>query len=79
MKRMSTLPTQRAWLKLPSQSSGVTFTYLMILASYPSVKPDRMIIRFVKKHGNLSRDITPTQTSDLVKQVAKQYPSQHIA
>lgn len=65
---------EKVWLDLPSQSSGVTFNYLLILAGYPSVKPDRMITRFVKKHGDLSRDLTPRQTSDLIKQVAKLYP-----
>lgn len=64
---------KRAWLKLPSQSSGVTFNYFMILAGYISVKPDRMIIRFVEKHAGLTREISPMETADLIKQVAKLY------
>lgn len=65
---------KKAWLRLPSQSSGVTFNYLLILAGYPSVKPDRMIIRFVKKHGGITKELTPMETGDLIKQVAKLYP-----
>jgi hypothetical protein len=65
---------KKAWLKLPSQSSGVTFNYLLILAGYPSVKPDRMIIRFVEKQGGITRDLTPMETGDLIRQVAKLYP-----
>lgn len=65
---------KKVWLRLPSQSSGVTFNYLLILAGYPSVKPDRMIIRFVEKHAGLTREITPMEAADLIKQVAKLYP-----
>jgi hypothetical protein len=65
---------ESVWLDLPSQSSGVTFNYLLILAGYSSVKPDRMIIRFVKEHGGVTRKLTPRQTGDLIKQVAKLYP-----
>lgn len=65
---------KKAWLRLPSQSSGVTFNYLLILAGYPSVKPDRMIIRFVEKHGGITGDLTPMETGDLIKQVATLYP-----
>ena len=65
---------KETWLKLPSQSSGVTFNYFLILAGYPSVKPDRMIIRFVKKHGVISREMTTMETGDLIKQAAKLYP-----
>lgn len=36
------------WKKLPSQSSGVTYNYLLILAGLPSVKPDRMVLRFLE-------------------------------
>lgn len=65
---------KKVWLRLPSQSSGVTFNYFLILAGYPSVKPDRMIIRFVKEHGGLTRALTPMQTGELIKQAAELYP-----
>lgn len=35
------------WKQLPSQRSGVTFNYFLILAGLPSVKPDRMVLRFL--------------------------------
>jgi hypothetical protein len=41
------------WLDLPSQSSGVTYDYLLILAGFQSVKPDRMVIRFIKEYAGL--------------------------
>lgn len=40
-------PVHDRWKNLPSQSSGVTFNYLLILAGLPSVKPDRMVLRFL--------------------------------
>ncbi|SDP63316.1 hypothetical protein SAMN04487914_1227 [Arthrobacter sp. ok909] len=66
-----------AWLKLPSQSSGVTFNYFLILSGFQSVKPDRMVIRFVKEHAGLEgTQLTPMQTAELIKQVAELYPTQ---
>lgn len=38
---------RKAWLALPSQRSGVTYHYLLILAGYDSVKPDRWVNRFI--------------------------------
>jgi len=64
---------KKTWLKLPSQSSGVAFNYFLLLAGYPWVKPDCMIIRFVQKHAGLTRELTPMETADLFKQVAKLY------
>lgn len=40
-------PVHTGWKCLPSQSSGVTYNYLLILAGLPSVKPDRMVLRFL--------------------------------
>lgn len=68
---------KKTWLCLPSQSSGVTFNYFLILCGFQSVKPDRMIIRFVQEHAGLGgKDITPMQTAELIGQVADQYPTQ---
>lgn len=39
-------PIHNAWKRLPSQRSGVTYSYLLLLAGLPSVKPDRMVLRF---------------------------------
>ncbi|MCU6480467.1 hypothetical protein [Arthrobacter sp. A2-55] len=64
-----------AWRKLPSQSSGVTFNYFLILAGFQSVKPDRMVLRFVEEHVGGGRTLTPMQTADLIKAVAQAYPT----
>lgn len=66
-----------AWLSLPSQKSGVTYNYLLILAGFQSVKPDRMVIRFVEEHAGLDGEtLTPTETADLIQRVAELYPTQ---
>lgn len=66
-----------AWLGLPSQRSGVTYNYLLILAGFQSVKPDRMVIRFVAKHTGLdAKKLTPMETAELITQVAELYPTQ---
>lgn len=66
-----------AWLHLPSQRSGVTFNYLLILAGFQSVKPDRMVIRFIEEHSELGgRRLTPTEAAELIKKVAELYPTQ---
>ena len=60
-----------AWLDLPSQRSGVTCNYLLILAGFQPVKPDRMVIRFVAKHAGLdAKELTPMVTAELITQVA---------
>lgn len=68
---------KKAWLDLPSQSSGVTYNYLLILAGFQSVKPDRMVIRFVAEHAGLdAKKLTPMETAELIMQVAELYPTQ---
>lgn len=68
---------KKVWLSLPSQSSGVTFNYFVILAGYQSVKPDRMINRFIEKHTGLtSRQIGVNQATDMIRRVADAYPTQ---
>lgn len=69
-------PVKNAWLRLPSQSSGVTYNYFLILDGFQSVKPDRMVIRFVEEHACLSTAITPLQTAELIKKVAELYPTE---
>jgi hypothetical protein len=66
-----------AWLDLPSQRSGVTYNYLFILAGFQSVKPDRMVIRFIKQHAVLrDGDLTTSEAAALIKQVAELYPTE---
>lgn len=68
---------ESVWLDLPSQSSGVTYDYLLILAGFQSVKPDRMVIRFIKEHAGLDgKRITPKQAGALIREVAELYPTQ---
>lgn len=68
---------KKVWLQLPSQSSGVTFNYFVILAGYQSVKPDRMIYRFIETHTGLtSRHIGVAQATDLIRRIADAYPTQ---
>lgn len=76
-KKESRKKLKDAWLDLPSQKSGVTYNYLLILAGFQSVKPDRMVIRFVAKHAGLdAKKLTPMETADLIQKVAELYPTQ---
>jgi hypothetical protein len=68
---------KNAWIHLPSQRSGVTYNYLLILAGFQSVKPDRMVTRFIKEHAELGeRELTPFEAADLIRQVAELYPTE---
>lgn len=68
---------KKTWLKLPSQSSGITFDYFLILAGLQSVKPDRMVVKFVREHTGInSSDLDTVIVSDLIKRVAAAYPTQ---
>jgi hypothetical protein len=64
------------WLKLPSRSSGVTFNYLLILTGFQSVKPDRMVMRFIEEHAGLEHNLTPMAAAGLISQVADLYPTE---
>jgi hypothetical protein len=76
-KKESREKLKKAWLDLPSQGSGVTYNYLLILAGFQSVKPDRMVIRFVAEHSGLdAKKLTPMETAELIAQVAELYPTQ---
>jgi hypothetical protein len=62
-------PVEAAWLALPSQSSGITWRYMCILAGLPDVKPDRMIRRFVANALRLD-DVTTYRAHQAVLHVA---------
>lgn len=64
-------PVYRMWKKLPSQSSGVTYNYLLILAGMPSVKPDRMILRFLADALGEDSDLSPDKAVELITETAK--------
>jgi hypothetical protein len=68
---------KKVWLDLPSQRSGVTFNYLLILAGFQSVKPDRMVIRFVRENAELGdRRFSENEAAALIKEVAELYPTE---
>lgn len=64
-------PVHRAWKRLPSQSSGVTYNYLLILAGMPSVKPDRMIFRFLAQALGEETELDGQRAVELMTQTAK--------
>ncbi|MGP5071344.1 hypothetical protein ACTXI0_02945 [Arthrobacter rhombi] len=62
----------RKWKGLPSQSSGITFNYVLILAGRPSIKVDRMVRRFVFQALNHStNDVSNDQILALLERVAE--------
>lgn len=66
-----------AWQNLPSQSSGITFNYFLILAGYQSVKPDRMILKFLADHTDLEvTEMSKAKVTDLISRVANAYPTE---
>lgn len=68
---------EKTWLELTSQRSGVTFNYFVVLAGYQSVKPDRMIYRFIEKHTGLtSRQLGTRRATELIRRVADAYPTE---
>lgn len=58
------------WKRLPSQSSGVTYNYLLLLAGLPSVKPDRMVLRFLRRALGDEVDIDTGRAVELITAAA---------
>ena len=58
------------WRRLPSQSSKVTYYYLLILAGLPSVKPDRMVLRFLERALGASIEIDTERAVQLISAAA---------
>ncbi len=63
-------PVHDAWKKLPSQRSGVTYNYLLLLAGLPSVKPDRMVLRFLELAIGTDVTLTGDRVIELVMAAA---------
>ncbi len=63
-------PIHDAWKKLPSQGSGVTYSYMLLLAGLPSVKPDRMVLRFLALALGTHVTMTTDRAMDLVMAAA---------
>lgn len=63
-------PVHTAWKKLPSQSSGITYNYMLILTGLPSVKPDRMVLRFLGTALGEHSPLTPQRAVELITATA---------
>jgi len=64
-------PVRDFWLKLPSQSSGVTYNYLLILAGEQSVKPDRWVLKFLDDVLDEGKHISECDAVELVSRAAE--------
>lgn len=60
----------KQWLAIPGQSSGLTWSYFLMLIGIPGVKADRMIIRFVTSALERKKQVFPKDASRLIEQVA---------
>lgn len=63
-------PVHTGWRRLPSQSSGVTYNYLLILAGLPSIKPDRMVLRFLAAALGADSELGTDKAVELLGQTA---------
>lgn len=63
-------PVHDGWKRLPSQSSGVTYNYLLLLAGLPSVKPDRMVLRFLARALGADAELTTGRAVELITAAA---------
>ncbi|QEH93492.1 heme peroxidase [Dermacoccus abyssi] len=57
-------PVKSAWLGIPGQRSGLTWTYFLMLAGVPGVKADRMVTRYIARV--LDRVVDPHEAALLV-------------
>lgn len=64
-------PVLDRWTRLPSQSSKVTYHYLLILIGLPSVKPDRMVLRFLERALGPTADLSTDRAVQLISAAAK--------
>jgi len=63
-------PVKKEWLGIPGQSSGLTWTYFLMLCGVPGVKADRMVLRFVR--SAVGEDTDAREAAQLVEAVAEQ-------
>jgi hypothetical protein len=65
---------ERAWRGVVSQSSGITWSYFLMLAGHDGVKVDRMILRYVSRAvGADGATLSPERSRALVTDVAAQF------
>ena len=63
---------KKSWLTVPGQRSGVTWTYVLMLAGVSGVKADRAIVRYVARILDVPVDEVPAATaSELIRDVAE--------
>lgn len=60
-------PVAKRWLKIPGQSSGLTWNYFLMLCGLPGVKADRMVTRFTG--DAVGRAVGQSEASALVEAV----------
>lgn len=63
-------PVRSGWLQLKSQSASVTYNYLLMLAGMPSIKPDRMVLRFLARVLGEDTEVSPERAVKLLTETA---------
>ena len=64
------------WLyEIPGQRSGISWRYLLMLSGSPGVKPDRMVLRFLKRIGV---DASIVTAEDFVEIIVQKINLPHI-
>ncbi|SEE22622.1 hypothetical protein SAMN04488554_1846 [Ruania alba] len=61
---------KRQWLSLHGQRSGITWRYMLMLAGVAGVKPDRMILRFIRQETELGQ-LRTDEAAAVVTEAAK--------
>lgn len=61
-----------AWRAIKGQGSGITWTYMLLLAKIDGIKPDRMIHRFITTATNTS--VTNAEAIELLTAVRNELP-----
>jgi hypothetical protein len=57
---------ERQWIRhIPGQKSGISWRYVLMLAGKAGVKPDRMILSFMKRM-DVPKGVTPEKYVDLI-------------
>ena len=58
---------EKLWRQLPGQRSGISWSYFLMLAGLPNVKPDRWVCRFIAQALGISAgDVSPGRATELL-------------
>ncbi|RSZ61915.1 hypothetical protein EAH68_10535 [Corynebacterium hylobatis] len=63
-------PVRTGWLELESQSAGITYDYLLMLAGLPASTPDWMVLRFLAELLGQDTGISLPAAHNLLRQTA---------